>query len=98
MIPKADRLKDVKEYYFSKKLREVADLKNEGKSVLNIGIGSPDLPPPTSVIDEIKKVVQSPLAHQYQSYQGIPELRTGIRDFIKRIIMYYWTPTQRYCL
>jgi aspartate/methionine/tyrosine aminotransferase len=84
MIPKADRLNDVKEYYFSKKLREVADLKNEGKPILNIGIGSPDLPPPSSVIDEIKKVVQSPNAHQYQSYQGIPELRTGIRDFYKK--------------
>ncbi len=84
MIPKADRLNDVKEYYFSKKLREVASLKNEGKPILNIGIGSPDLPPPSSVIEEIKKVVQSPNAHQYQSYQGIPELRTGIRDFYKK--------------
>ncbi len=83
MIEKADRLNNVKEYYFSKKLREVATLKNEGKPIINIGIGSPDLQPPSSVIDTIKSTVQLPYAHQYQSYQGIPEFRESISEFYK---------------
>ncbi len=81
MIQKADRLSDVKEYYFSKKLREVAALKNEGKPVINIAIGSPDLQPSAQVIEAIQHAVETPNAHQYQSYQGIPALREGMRDF-----------------
>ena len=83
MIKKANRLNDVKEYYFSKKLREVATLRNEGKPIINIAIGSPDLDPHSSVIDAIKTAVDLPNAHQYQSYQGIPELREGISNFYK---------------
>ncbi len=83
MIQKADRLNDVKEYYFSKKLREVAALRNEGKPIINIAIGSPDLAPSNSVIAAIQNAVTLPNAHQYQSYQGIPELRSGIADFYK---------------
>lgn len=84
MIQKADRLNDVKEYYFSKKLREVAALKSEGKPIINIAIGSPDLHPPLSVIEELKNAVNLSNAHQYQSYQGIPELRNGISDFYQK--------------
>ena len=83
MIQKADRLNDVKEYYFSKKLREVAALRNEGKPIINIAIGSPDLAPSNSVIEAIQNAVTLPNAHQYQSYQGIPELRSGIANFYK---------------
>ena len=83
MIQKADRLNNVKEYYFSKKLREVAALKKEGKPVINIAIGSPDLKPSASVIEAIQNAVELPNAHQYQSYQGIPELRSGIANFYK---------------
>ena len=83
MIQKADRLNDVKEYYFSKKLREVAALRNEGKPIINIAIGSPDLAPSNTVIEAIQTAVTLPNAHQYQSYQGIPELRTGIASFYK---------------
>ena len=83
MIQKADRLNDVKEYYFSKKLRDVAALKNEGKPVINIAIGSPDLQPSALVIEAIQKAVLLPNAHQYQSYQGIPELRNGMAEFYK---------------
>ena len=83
MIQKADRLSDVQEYYFSKKLREVAVLKSEGKPVINIAIGSPDMHPAPSVIKAIQSGVELPNAHQYQSYQGIPELREGMRDFYK---------------
>jgi len=83
MILKAERLGDVKEYYFSKKLREVAELRSAGKSVINIAIGSPDLQPSTSVIEAIQNTVELSNAHQYQSYQGIPALREGMRNFYK---------------
>ncbi len=83
MIQKANRLNDVKEYYFSKKLREVAALRNEGKPIINIAIGSPDLAPSSAVIEAIQNAVTLPDAHQYQSYQGIPELRGGIANFYK---------------
>ncbi|WP_372746253.1 pyridoxal phosphate-dependent aminotransferase [Lutibacter sp.] len=83
MIQKADRLNNVKEYYFSMKLREVAALRNAGKPVINIAIGSPDLHPSTKVIEAIKNAVELPNAHQYQSYQGIPELRDGMAQFYK---------------
>lgn len=83
MIQKANRLNDVKEYYFSKKLREVAELRNAGKPIINLAIGSPDLDPPVSVVEAIKNALQLPTAHQYQSYQGIPELRDGISNFYK---------------
>lgn len=83
MIQKANRLNDVKEYYFSKKLREVAALRNAGKPIINLAIGSPDLAPPVSVVEAIKNAMELPTAHQYQSYQGIPELREGIANFYK---------------
>ena len=83
MIQKADRLNDVKEYYFSKKLREIAGLINEGKPVINIAIGSPDLQPPSNVVEALKSAMQLNTAHKYQSYQGIPELRLGISNFYK---------------
>jgi aspartate/methionine/tyrosine aminotransferase len=83
MIQKADRLNDVKEYYFSSKLREVAALKKSGKPIINIAIGSPDLHPPTNVIEAIKSSMQLPNAHQYQSYQGTHEFRSGIQSFYK---------------
>lgn len=83
MIQKSNRLKDVKEYYFSTKLREVAALRNTGKPIINLAIGSPDLNPPISVVDAIKNAMELPTAHQYQSYQGIPELREGIANFYK---------------
>lgn len=83
MIQKANRLNDVKEYYFSTKLREVASLRNEGKPIINLAIGSPDLDPPVSVVEALKSAMELPTAHQYQSYQGIPELREGIANFYK---------------
>ncbi len=83
MIQKADRLNDVQEYYFSKKLREVAALKMEGKPVINIAIGSPDLKPAPSVIAALNNAAQLDSTHGYQSYQGIPELREGFSNFYK---------------
>ena len=84
MIQKAERLNTVEEYYFSKKLREVAQLKSEGKPVINIAIGSPDLNPSEEVIQAIKNSLYDVNAHQYQSYQGIPELRNGISNFYQQ--------------
>ena len=81
MIQKADRLSNVKEYYFSKKLREVAALRKEGKEIINMAIGSPDLPPPDTVIKALNETANTKGAHQYQSYKGILELREAIANF-----------------
>lgn len=81
MITPATRLSNVKEYYFSKKLREVAALKAEGHPVINMGIGSPDLPPHPAVISALAKTSQMDSAHGYQSYQGIPALRETMASF-----------------
>ncbi len=81
MIQTADRLETVQEYYFSKKLREVRGLMAEGRPIINMGIGSPDLAPSQAVIDTVKDAVTDTGAHQYQSYQGLPTLREAIADF-----------------
>ena len=84
MIESAKRLETVQEYYFSKKLREVRGLVAAGKPIINMGIGSPDLQPPTKVLDAIQKSLGDASAHKYQSYQGLPELRNAITTFYKR--------------
>ena len=81
---KANRLNSVKEYYFSIKLREVRELIAQGKPIINLGIGSPDLPPPKEVIDAIINASKQTQNHGYQSYQGVPELRQSIADFYKK--------------
>ncbi|MGB5821559.1 MAG: aminotransferase class I/II-fold pyridoxal phosphate-dependent enzyme [Saonia sp.] len=83
MIHTADRLETVQEYYFSKKLREVRGLISEGRPIINMGIGSPDLNPSSEIIATLQKVLQEPGAHQYQSYQGLPELRDAMAAFYK---------------
>ncbi|MBU78764.1 MAG: aminotransferase [Flavobacteriales bacterium] len=77
----AKRLNTVKEYYFSSKLREVSLLKKSGKPIINLGIGSPDLQPSGSVVKSLLESLGDSTAHQYQSYQGIPELRKAISSF-----------------
>lgn len=83
MIDPADRLNIVEEYYFSKKLREISELVAKGESIINMGIGSPDLQPPSQVVEVLKKSLDDDKAHQYQSYKGLPELRKAITDFYK---------------
>ena len=83
MIKAAKRLDTVQEYYFSKKLREVRGLAAAGKPIINMGIGSPDLQPPVEVLAAIKSSLNDPSAHKYQSYQGLPELRSAISKFYK---------------
>jgi len=84
MITTAKRLDTIEEYYFSSKLREVRQLASEGKPIINMGIGSPDLLPAQAVIDAVIVAMSDPNAHQYQSYQGLPELRQGMADFYKK--------------
>ena len=83
MIQTAKRLESVKEYYFSTKLKEVRELAASGKPIINIGIGSPDLLPPSQVMEAMQTSVNDVAAHKYQSYQGLPELRNAIADFYK---------------
>lgn len=83
MIKAAKRLDTVQEYYFSKKLREVRGLAAAGKPIINMGIGSPDLQPPTKVLEAIQGSLNDASAHKYQSYQGLPELRNAIATFYK---------------
>ncbi|PSG90785.1 pyridoxal phosphate-dependent aminotransferase [Aurantibacter aestuarii] len=84
MIEVADRLQEVQEYYFSKKLKEVAQLKAEGKPIINLGIGSPDLPPNPLVVQAMVYSLNDEKAHQYQSYVGLPKLREAIAQFYKK--------------
>lgn len=84
MIRTADRLNTIQEYYFSKKLREVRGLMAQGKPIINMGIGSPDLTPSQKVLNTIQSAVLENGAHQYQSYQGLPQLRGAIADFYKK--------------
>ncbi|CAL2102099.1 Biosynthetic Aromatic amino acid aminotransferase alpha [Tenacibaculum sp. 190130A14a] len=81
MIQFANRLNTVQEYYFSKKLKEVRQLISEGKPIINLGIGSPDLQPPQPVIKAIQDSLFEEGAHKYQSYQGLPEFRNAVSKF-----------------
>jgi LL-diaminopimelate aminotransferase len=83
MIRAAKRLDTVQEYYFSEKLREVGRLAAAGKPIINMGIGSPDLKPPTEVLEAIQGSLGDVNAHKYQSYQGLPALRNAISKFYK---------------
>lgn len=84
MIEVANRLKQVEEYYFSKKLKEVAKLKADGKPIINLGIGSPDLPPNVLVIEALVHSLNDDKAHQYQSYVGLPKLRLAMSQFYNK--------------
>ena len=75
MITTAKRLDGIAEYYFSAKLREIAQLRALGRDVLNLGIGSPDLPPAPEVIEALQMQAAHPKYHAYQSYTGAPARR-----------------------
>ncbi|BDD04256.1 pyridoxal phosphate-dependent aminotransferase [Aureibacter tunicatorum] len=81
IIETAHRLRTLKEYYFSKKLREVKALMLEGKPVINIGIGSPDLPPSQNTIKALVETANSAHSHGYQSYKGIDDLRNEMANW-----------------
>lgn len=84
-ITTANRINTVKEYYFSKKLREIAALNTDEFPVINLGIGSPDLGPDKNVIETLIKSAAVDAHHAYQSYKGIPELRKSIAEWYQRI-------------
>ncbi|WP_020534084.1 pyridoxal phosphate-dependent aminotransferase [Lewinella cohaerens] len=84
IIAPAQRLGQVEEYYFSRKLREIAEMRATGHDVLNLGIGSPDLPPHSSVINRLQEAGAQAGNHGYQSYQGVPELREAFAEWYER--------------
>ncbi|MES2777292.1 MAG: aminotransferase class I/II-fold pyridoxal phosphate-dependent enzyme [Bacteroidota bacterium] len=77
------RLEGIGEYYFSTKLREIDDMNKAGKNVINLGIGSPDLPPHPDVIKTLQEESAKPNTHAYQNYKGSPLLRQAIADWYK---------------
>src|SRR6478736_5128747 len=85
MIQTADRIKNVEEYYFSRKLAEVRSLDSAELRVINLGIGSPDQAPSTETVEALIASAKNPANHGYQNYKGIPALRKGVADFYKRI-------------
>lgn len=83
-IQPADRLQSVSEYYFSRKLKEVAQMNAEGKDVISLGIGSPDMPPSEETINVLCEQAKRADVHGYQPTVGIPELRKAMADWYKR--------------
>ena len=84
MITTAKRLEGIGEYYFSQKLREIDELNKQGKNIINLGIGSPDLPPHPDVIKVLQEESAKPNVHAYQSYKGSPVLRKAFADWYKK--------------
>jgi len=82
VIQPSDRLSLFNEYYFSRKLREIAQMREEGKDVINLGIGSPDMAPATEVVQALFTSAQQPDNHGYQPYNGSPQLRKAISDWL----------------
>ena len=82
-ITPANRVGSVQEYYFSKKLKEVAEMNAAGKNVINLGVGSPVLPPSEQTIETLCEHARKANEHGYQPYVGIPELRKGFADWYK---------------
>lgn len=85
MIKTANRIANVEEYYFSKKLAEVRSLDSPEFRVINLGIGSPDQAPSAATIDTLAASAKNPANHGYQNYKGIPQLRKGIADFYEKV-------------
>ena len=83
-IVPAERISNVQEYYFSVKLKEIAQMNANGENVINLGIGSPDLPPAESVVGALEQCAENKAAHGYQPYVGIPQLREAFAGWYKR--------------
>jgi len=84
MMETSKRLEGIGEYYFSQKLREIDALNKQGKNVINLGIGSPDLPPHPDVIRTLQEESAKPNVHAYQGYKGSPVLRKAMADWYQR--------------
>lgn len=83
-IKPADRLSQVTEYYFSRKLKEIERLNAEGKDIISLAIGSPDMPPSQATVDKLCEVARQAGAHGYQPTSSTPELRQAMAGFYKR--------------
>jgi len=83
-IQPAERLSLVQEYYFSRKLKEVAQMNAEGKDIISLAIGSPDMPPSEQTVERLCEVARQPSAHGYQPTMGTPELRGAMAAFYRR--------------
>lgn len=81
----ADRVNSIQEYYFSRKLKEVARLNAEGQDIISLAIGSPDMPPSKQTIDKLCEVARDPNAHGYQPTSGLPEPHEAMAGFYKRV-------------
>lgn len=81
----AERVNSIQEYYFSRKLKEIARLNAEGQDIISLAIGSPDMPPSKQTIDKLCEVARDPNAHGYQPTSGLPELHKAMAGFYKRI-------------
>jgi LL-diaminopimelate aminotransferase len=84
MMQISARLEGVGEYYFSQKLREIDNMNKAGKLVINLGIGSPDLPPHPDVMKTLSEEAAKPNTHAYQNYKGSPVLRNAIAEWYKK--------------
>lgn len=84
MITPAHRIASVPEYYFSRKLKEVAQMNAEGKDIISLAIGSPDLPPSAQTIETLCREAQRPTAHGYQPTSGTPELKCAMAGYYQR--------------
>ncbi len=84
IIQAANRLNQVEEYYFSKKLKEIAKLNSQGKDIINLGIGSPDLPPSKETVAALVETAQEDNTHGYQSYTGIPAFRLKLTSWLNK--------------
>jgi len=84
-ITPAFRISEIKEYYFSKKLTEVRNLKISGKPIVNLGIGNPDIQPHSTVLDSLISSSKEPESHFYQSYKGMNELREAYSSWYNKI-------------
>ena len=83
-IVPAKRVSEIQEYYFSRRLREVAQLNAQGADIISLGIGGPDRPPHSSVISTLADEAAKPGNHSYQPYVGIPQLRRAMADWYNR--------------
>lgn len=84
MIKPANRLAEVSEYYFSRKLKEVAAMNTQGMDIISLAIGSPDMPPSEKTIKRLCEVAERADAHGYQPTMGIPELREAMARFYQK--------------
>src|SRR5690606_32709637 len=91
-IEVAQRLQHTEEYYFSKKLREIDAMNKRGAQVINLGIGSPDMPPHPDVLQVLKDEASKTSTHGYQSYRGVAVLRAAMADWYLRYYQVHLNP------